>query len=467
MTILKKLSYLVALSLLILSACKKDKDTSITDNSNYNPPTKVAIIPEENITSSIRGTIVDEGEIPMENVTVRVGSHQTQSDVNGSFAFENIQMNKNGTLVYVDKAGYYYNGKVVTANPNRTTITKLMLIEQVLSSSFASSVGGTTELTDGAKVDIPANAVSLESGGAYNGTVKVYATWLDPTADDLTQRMPGDLRAQDENEDAVKLVTYGMIGVELKGINDEDLNLVEGQTATIELPVPDELLSDAPATIPLWHFNETTGYWVEEGEATLLGNTYVGTVSHFSFWNVDWPYPLVEIEGYVTNEGQTNLSGVGVEITLTSGGMGGYQQTDSDGWYGGYVPQNEDLILTLYDNCGVELHSQQIGPFSDNTVIPTIAIPLSNSSLVNITGTLQDCNNNAEDDGYALIEFDNGYEPIYPSSDGNFNGTISVCNALSVTVSGISFNPFSQGTTTVHDIEGISDLDVGTLTTCW
>ena len=48
-----------------------------------------------------------------------------------------------------------------------------------------------------------------------------------------------------------------------------------------------------PATFPLYHLNETTGRWTQEGTATLQTDPatgakyYEGTVSHFSTWNAD------------------------------------------------------------------------------------------------------------------------------------------------------------------------------------
>jgi hypothetical protein len=41
--------------------------------------------------------------------------------------------------------------------------------------------------------------------------------------------------------------------------------------------------------------------WKEEGSATLSGNKYVTTVSHFSWWNIDMPWIPAYIEGSVVN----------------------------------------------------------------------------------------------------------------------------------------------------------------------
>ncbi|MFK7807414.1 MAG: hypothetical protein AB8F74_06370 [Saprospiraceae bacterium] len=255
----------------------------------------------------------------------------------------------------------------------------------------------------------------------------------------------------------------------MEGDNGESLNIADGQTATIEVPVPASLLGSAPATIPLWHFDEASGYWVEDGEGTLTSdNTYVGTVSHFSFWNFDVPHLLIHIEGTLTDEGQNNLGGLEVQISLSSNGDAGYGYTDSDGVFEGYVPKDEELTITVYDDCGAIIHVGQIGPFSEDAVIPNIVITNTSTNFLTITGILTDCNNEIESNGYVSVE--NGgftFNYIDVNVDGNFNSTISVCDQMQLSISGVSSNPFSQGTTTVHDVSGLTELNVGTLITCW
>src|SRR5260370_21232383 len=47
----------------------------------------------------------------------------------------------------------------------------------------------------------------------------------------------------------------------------------------------------APPSISIWSYDEKSGFWLEEGGATLQnmpnGPTYVGTTSHFSTLNTD------------------------------------------------------------------------------------------------------------------------------------------------------------------------------------
>ena len=60
----------------------------------------------------------------------------------------------------------------------------------------------------------------------YTGNVNVAMTWLDPTAEDLDQRMPGSLLGFDNESTVVSLETFGMIGVELTDDNNNPLNFI-------------------------------------------------------------------------------------------------------------------------------------------------------------------------------------------------------------------------------------------------
>jgi hypothetical protein len=73
----------------------------------------------------------------------------------------------------------------------------------------------------------------------------------------------------------------------MKDGSGNELKLKSGKKATINVPVATTQQSTAASTIPLWHFNETTAVWEEEGAATLNGTIYTGEVSHFSWWNCD------------------------------------------------------------------------------------------------------------------------------------------------------------------------------------
>lgn len=90
-----------------------------------------------------------------------------------------------------------------------------------------------------------------------------------------------------------------MVGAELFDDTKQALQIASGYTAQITFPIPGPLAATAPANIPLWYFDETNGMWKEQGNAQVQGGNYVGNVSHFSFWNCDYPATLVQLEAIV------------------------------------------------------------------------------------------------------------------------------------------------------------------------
>jgi len=445
------------LSLLAFSACKKDK---ITDTEEIFNPT-----PEVFINGSVAGLVLDLNQEPLENATVRVGTHSTVSDVNGVFTFKNINLGKTGALLTAEKDGYFYNAKFIRPDLNKMAFTKFKLTEKNLSGSFSSNSGESIVTNGGATIVFPANAVKNEGGGIYNGEVNVYATWIDPTGTDLALETPGDLRATNAGGEQVQLATYGMIGVELEGSGGEALNIADGQTATIELPVPNELLSSAPSTIPLWHFNEASGIWEEEGQATLQNGKYVGTVGHFSFWNVDVPNATINLTGRIVNE-SGGIQDLLVKIENSDGVVVGFGYTNENGQFEGFIPQDEILTITVFDNCGDILYTAEIGPFSEDTILGAIVLDNSaGNTSITITGTLI-CDQNIVTNGYVIAEFAGTSAFLQIDENGVFNTTISTCGASELTLIGFDLTNIRESDPIVTDISGLQGLDVGEISVC-
>jgi len=457
MKYLNQLNIILLLTLMMFTACRKDE---IIDDVIIINPT-----PTEIIEGSISGLVMDTDGQPLADVNIQVGTNNTETDENGFFIFNSISMPETGALVIAQKNGYFYNSKMVRPNLNNLAHTRFKMITQTLTDSFQSNEGGVVSTNGGAKVSIPANGVQLENGGTYSGNVNVYATWLDPTADDLSLIMPGDLRAIDSNQEQVQLATFGMIGVELEGDNVEALNIAAGQTATIELPVPADILSEAPSTIPLWHFNEATGVWEEDGEATLQNDVYIGTVSHFSYWNCDVPFPLIDLTGSVIYKGE-GYEDLLVEITNYSSGSSGYSYTDENGFFNGFVPANETLFITIKNACGEIIYSDVIGPFSEDTILDPIDITNSGFNILQITGSLEDCDEMVVSNGYVKITYENAFTLIPVNTDGTFSGTIGICSGTEVIVQGYNNDDFKESVATTYDISGLAVLDVGAVTAC-
>ncbi len=114
--------------------------------------------------------------------------------------------------------------------------------------------------------------------------------------------MPGDLRGIGSDGYETALQSFGMMDVEMEDAAGNKLQLAPGQQALLTFTIPDSLQSIAPATIPLWYFNDTTGRWIEQGSAMRQGNTYVGQVGHFTYWNCDAPMGTVNFTVHIADQ---------------------------------------------------------------------------------------------------------------------------------------------------------------------
>jgi hypothetical protein len=253
----------------------------------------------------------------------------------------------------------------------------------------------------------------------------VYAAVIDPTSADISQIVPGSFQGTDANNYRVILQSFGMLAVELEGNSGEQLQIATGKTAKLRFTIPSSLRTTAPATIPLWSVDETTGLWKQEGSATKGTDYYEGDVSHFSFWNCDVSSQTVFLEmTIVTAEGP--LSHVQVKLTRPNGASS-YGYTDSSGHVGGQVPKNEALKLEVLNTCNQPIYTQNVGPFSTNTNLGTITVTLSPLSMLQITGSAVNCNNQPVANGNVLVYFE-GQLYNRPVTNGNFSLTITRCS---------------------------------------
>jgi hypothetical protein len=220
-----------------------------------------------------------------------------------------------------------------------------------------------------------------------------------------------------------------MVAVELSSASGEKLQIANGKTAIINLPIASSLLSSAPATIPLWYFDETKGFWKEEGVATKQGNSYVGVVSHFSFWNCDAPFPLVNFEaGFKNQNGDPLLNGkVVISRTENKTSISATDITDEYGKVSGKIPANSNLFIEVYNRCGDLVYSKN---FSTTTSTVNMGVLTINSGSANvlITGTVTGCNNAVVTNGFVHIAIGNiGYRAEI--NNGSFSATLNVCSA--------------------------------------
>lgn len=458
---MKKISLFSLLILLLLSACKKDEPIideplAINPIDNWMPLIN-------NITGSLIGQVNDEEGLPIRNATVTINNETKTTNDYGFFYFENLLMNSKGSYVKVEKEGYFLGSRRFFPQANARSNVQITLLNKNFNQSFSSDTESLMEF-EGASVNFPANSIATQNGDVYNGNVNFAGKWLDPSSLDVYSEMPGNLQGVNTGSQEVALKTLGMIAVELEDDAGNELNILEGFTATISMPIPEELRANAPSEIPLWSFDEEYGMWVEEGVASLQNGHYVGEVSHFSFWNCDLPSDYVNFSVTILNRDGTPL--INAIVVLFSENYGsGYGFVDENGTVSGIIPANESLTITVtIIGCEELLVEQTIGPFTEDTDIGLISVESPDILETNISGTLIDCDNNPVDEGIVILNYNGGlYYHFVTSSEFNF--TYSHCTETEfMFISGVDLNNDAASVPT--NIEPGIENNVGNIIAC-
>ena len=125
---------------------------------------------------------------------------------------------------------------------------------------------------------------SLVSGSTpFAGTATIESFQYDLT---LPNAIPGDLSAKFKGADA-RLQTFGAFHIQPRDASGHPLQMAPGKSVAVSMPIHPLALASAPAKIPLFSYEQSSGLWVEGGELTRVGNNYVGKIMHFSAFNAN------------------------------------------------------------------------------------------------------------------------------------------------------------------------------------
>jgi hypothetical protein len=422
--------FLYIFSLFFFVSCQKDERGTGNIDTPPDLTTKVQ--------SSVSGFVTDENDAAVNGAAVSAGNMNTITDKYGYFEIRNVQVIKEAAVVTVNSPGYFKGIKTYIASDGKAAFFRIKLLPKTNTGTIESVAGGSVTLTNGLTVTLPANAIiNAGTNAVYTGQVNIAVKWIDPTANDMNRIMPGDLRGIDNNGAAKILTTYGMAAIELTNSSGDLLQIAAGKKATVSFPIPASIAGNAPASVPLWYFDETAGLWKEEGSAAKSGNNYVGEVSHFSFWNCDVPVSYVQFNCIVKDAGGQPMPGVIIKVSVVGNpDRRGEGYTDSSGYTGGAIPDNAQLLLEVFsdNSCSNNLYSQNFTTASKDISLGIITLPATNTAT--ITGYVLNCSSNPVSNGYIVMKI-GGINYRYPvnGKGGAFTFSTTPCsNNPSVTL---------------------------------
>ena len=280
-----------------------------------------------NVTSNISGLAVDCEDIPV--ISARVndffsGDAITGTDVQlsrqeagatiteiaaldaeGVAQFE-VPLNAGRVSFSVDPASYGAQSVVIEGPEDASAANANIFVQPSdLTTTFSNATGGTISLDGDALVELPTDGFVDSAGNLATGDVSLELTVIDPSRD--SDLMPGDYQAVDpQTGETSSIESFGAMDLTFEDAGGNALDLAAGKTATLRIPVANRVEGQAPASIPLYYYDEDAGYWIEEGSATLTTlasgeQVYEGSVSHFTTWNADIRTQTVRATGCVVD----------------------------------------------------------------------------------------------------------------------------------------------------------------------
>lgn len=371
----------------------------------------------------LSGFVKDVDGTPLGGVTVTTGTSSVSTNTLGFFDLSKVNMVDSRSVVRFSKDGYFDIVRSMNqVNSDGGESWEVVMCKKgdgdfSTAKTYNSSSAQTLQ-AGGMKIEMPEDGYQVDgTGAAYTGKVKTDMLYLNPDNEVFAEMMPGgDLAAVRSDGSDAKLVSYGMVDMNMQGANGEKLQLKKGAKAKLTFPVPEGMNKDLPSSIPLWSFNEQTGLWEEEGSATLQGNVYVGEVSHFSWANLDWPEKQGTLVVNVKDDMGNPLPDVRVNIgQLLS------RVSDTNGRIVQDVPAKEDFTVSVksyyYGNLGsvkpIQVPALNAGEQREVDVV----LP----HLVRVYGSVLDSNQEGIRAAVMVSSYTWKLEPVQTDANGHFS----------------------------------------------
>lgn len=354
------------LLLSILAACSGEDAT----------PPPVAPPPTSSNGTITGRVIASDGSGGISNATIEVGTARTSSGADGSYTLSIPAADR--TVVRADASGFAESFRITRVTAGQSTPFTIQLVKVGVTQNVPIAFEGPiTVPSSSAQIVLPANGLVPRTGGSPAANVAVSVTPIDVST--ATSGMPGDFTAS-ANGNITQIESFGAMLIDVRDSNNVRYSLAPGSTSTIRIPVSTRS-SNVPATIPLFYFDDSTGRWIQDGQATLVGTGsnryYEGIVSRLSYWNADLVTETIFVSGCVRNAAGQPVANALVESDGIDYSGSSQAYTTTDGSF--QIPIRKSGKATIIALAGIQLtNTATAGPSVSNiTLDPCLATTTS------------------------------------------------------------------------------------------
>ena len=464
---MKNLLFLFTALIIIVTSCRKD---IYSDDTIFIPI-------GDDVNTNLHGRVVDISGRSVVEAEVIVNDKMIFTNNDGYFYIPNVIVPSDGFTIRVRSQNDEKVLRRVTPQPGNNTYEEIILPR---GESFTVHNGfGLVSASDTANqvtVTIQGNSLVDGENNLYDGEFLTKIIYYDPTRLTTLKSMPGNLQGISKEGENVTLGSFGMINIEVLGINGEVLRLAEDKTAAVRMKA--SALIEPFNSVPTWRLDENSGLWLENStaELQLLEGVlfYVFDISNFNSWNCDIRELSTNLSGTILDESGVPVENRLIQFTFTTDGNDFYctgGNTNNLGKFDAVVPLGKMMTLSIYDyNCNGIIHQQEIGPFNADENNINIDATLTKEHYL-ITGVVIDCNSGLVFDNATVFLYDlNGNVRVSTQTDAD--GAFSIHNTcfgesieeeFSISVLDLNtFNSFSSQT-----FSSIAeDINVGNIFGC-
>ena len=446
------------LALLFFSSCREELNEK-TIEKEIDPPIVL-------VESSLRGRVVNESGEPVPSAVVTVDNKQTVTNAAGGFTLNSLEVKKESAMIAAESGGYFNGIAQSNFASEGSSFVQITMIDKGNLSIIDTNTGGVVSNNDETEITIPADIFSDAFNNPINGNVGISSKYIDPSADNFGEIMPGELLTRDADDNIECLSPFAGMVFEAELETGTKVDIKEGEEAEIKMRIPDDLLSLSPDELDIYLFDLEEERWVPYSKCKKNGNFYTGSVNTTGYYICAQALPSVCLSGNVLNADGTVSSYLKVIVEDLSDNFIYYGYTDTLGLFCGGVPAFADLKLTIEDLCNNVVYTEFLGPLDGDTHIIDLLLDINvNEYILNIEGSSNDCMGAPLSAGYLSVRYP-GKIRIYPLT----NGAVDIPLGLKCTDFPIleiqAFSNITKETSEVIYHSDPVDVKFGTINTC-
>ena len=128
------------------------------------------------------------------------------------------------------------------------------------------------------------------------------------------------------------------------------------------------------------------------------------------------------------------------------------------------VAAKQVLSLQVIGHCGALIYEGEIGPYPNDAELGTLTVESPNANMIELKGTLSNCEDKAVPLGYAHIQLGNQRHVLFAQADGSFTTYIDACANEEFTMTGVDIQAGTEGE--VLSFQTTALVNVGVVSTC-